>query len=178
MRGTDNESHRAGFWSGLCFHRTMSAELFMREAIKLADAGMASGHGGPFGCVIVRAGEIIGRGHNRVTSTNDPTAHAEITAIRDACASLEIFQLNDCELYTSCEPCPMCLSAIYWARIPTVYYGNTREDAAAIGFDDDFIYQQVPLAPEKRAIKMSPLLRADALASFQAWAKKTDKVRY
>src|SRR5665213_3325323 len=109
---------------------------------------------------------------------HDPTAHAEITAIRDACASLETFQLNDCELYTSCEPCPMCLSAIYWAHIPTVYYGNTREDAAAIGFDDDFIYQQVPLAPEKRAIKMSPLLRADALASFQAWAKKTDKVRY
>jgi len=150
----------------------------MREAIKLAEAGMQSGHGGPFGCVIVRNGEIVGRGHNRVTSTNDPTAHAEVTAIRDACANLETFQLTDCELYTSCEPCPMCLSAIYWARIPTVYYGNTREDAAAIGFDDDFIYQQVPLAPEKRAIKMSPLLREAALVSFKAWATKSDKIHY
>jgi tRNA(Arg) A34 adenosine deaminase TadA len=156
----------------------MSADQFMREAIKLAMAGMQSGHGGPFGCVIVRAGEIVGRGHNRVTSTNDPTAHAEVTAIRDACASLETFQLPDCELYTSCEPCPMCLAAIYWARIPTVFYGNTREDAAAIGFDDDFIYQQIPLAPEKRAVKMSPLLREAALESFRTWAKKTDKVRY
>lgn len=156
----------------------MSQEQFMREAIKLAEGGMQAGHGGPFGCVIVRQGEVVGRGHNRVTSTNDPTAHAEITAIRDACASLETFQLPDCELYTSCEPCPMCLSAIYWARIPTVYYGNTRADAAAIGFDDDFIYQQVPLAPEKRAVKMSPLLRELSLATFHAWAKKTDKVRY
>jgi guanine deaminase len=135
----------------------MSNENFMREAIKLADEGMASGRGGPFGCVVVRRGAIIGRGNNRVTSTNDPTAHAEVVAIRDACANLETFQLTDCELYTSCEPCPMCLSAIYWARIPTVYYGNTRQDAADIGFDDDFIYQQVPLAPEKRAIRMSAL---------------------
>jgi len=150
----------------------------MREAIKLAEDGMRSGRGGPFGCVIVRAGQVIGRGHNRVTSTNDPTAHAEVVAIRDACASLETFQLTDCELYTSCEPCPMCLSAIYWARIPTVYYGNTRTDAAAIGFDDDFIYQQVPLLPEKRAIKMSVLLREAAQATFRAWAEKSDKVRY
>ena len=150
----------------------------MREAIKLAEEGMKSGRGGPFGCVIVRQGQIVGRGHNRVTSTNDPTAHAEVVAIRDACANLETFQLTDCELYTSCEPCPMCLSAVYWARIPTVYYGNTRSDAAAIGFDDDFIYQQVPLPPEKRAIKMSPLLRDDAQATFKAWAGKSDKVRY
>jgi guanine deaminase len=164
-------------WSLLSWF-TMSQDQFMLEAIKLAEAGMQSGHGGPFGCVIVRAGEIVGRGHNRVTSTNDPTAHAEVTAIRDACANLETFQLTDCELYTSCEPCPMCLSAIYWARIPTVYYGNTRQDAAAIGFDDDFIYQQVPLAPEKRAIKMSPLLREAALVSFKTWAGKSDKVRY
>jgi guanine deaminase len=156
----------------------MSNENFMREAIKLADEGMASGRGGPFGCVVVRSGQIIGRGHNRVTSTNDPTAHAEVVAIRDACANLETFQLTDCELYTSCEPCPMCLSAIYWARIPTVYYGNTRTDAAAIGFDDDFIYQQVPLPPEKRAIKMQPFLRDAALASFQGWAAKQDKVKY
>jgi len=156
----------------------MSNEKFMREAIKLADDGMASGRGGPFGCVVVRRGEIVGRGHNRVTSTNDPTAHAEVVAIRDACANLETFQLTDCELYTSCEPCPMCLSAIYWARIPTVYYGNTRKDAADIGFDDDFIYQQVPLPPEKRAIKMSSFLRDAALASFKGWAAKTNKVKY
>jgi guanine deaminase len=156
----------------------MSQDQFMREAIKLAEDGMQSGRGGPFGCVIVRHGAVVGRGNNRVTSTNDPTAHAEVTAIRDACASLKTFQLTDCELYTSCEPCPMCLSAIYWARIPTVYYGNTRQDAADIGFDDDFIYQQVPLPPEKRAIKMSPHLRAEALLTFKSWAAKTDKVRY
>lgn len=156
----------------------MSHETFMREAIKLADEGMRGGRGGPFGCVVVRRGEIVGRGNNRVTSTNDPTAHAEVTAIRDACTNLQTFQLTDCELYTSCEPCPMCLSAIYWARIPTVFYGNTRQDAAAIGFDDDFIYQQVPLPPEQRAIRMNLCLRDEALGSFRAWSAKTDKVRY
>jgi guanine deaminase len=156
----------------------MTNDQFMREAIKLADAGMRSGRGGPFGCVVVRQGQIVARGSNRVTSTNDPTAHAEVTAIREACAALQTFQLTDCELYTSCEPCPMCLAAIYWARIPTVYYGNTRADAAAIGFDDDFIYQQIPLPPEKRAIRMEPLLRDAALAAFRAWANKPDKVRY
>ena len=129
----------------------MSNATYMREAVQLAEQGMRSGRGGPFGCVVVRRGEIVGRGSNRVTSTNDPTAHAEVVAIRDACTALQTFQLTDCELYTSCEPCPMCLSAIYWARIPQVYYGNTRADAAAIGFDDEFIYQQVPLAPEARA---------------------------
>jgi len=156
----------------------MSQKKFMREAIKLAEAGMRGRRGGPFGCVVVHKGEVIGRGHNRVTSTNDPTAHAEVVAIRDACANLETFQLDDCELYTSCEPCPMCLAAIYWARIPKVFFGNTRADAAAIGFDDDFIYQQVPLPPEKRAISMKPLLRAEALAAFREWAAKKDKVRY
>jgi guanine deaminase len=156
----------------------MNPEQFMREAIKLAEDGMRGGRGGPFGCVVVRRGEIVGRGNNRVTSTNDPTAHAEVTAIRDACASLQTFQLTDCELYTSCEPCPMCLSAIYWARIPTVFYGNNRQDAAGIGFDDDFIYQQVPLPPEQRAIAMKPLLRDEALITFKDWAAKTDKVRY
>ncbi len=150
----------------------------MREAIRLADDGMGQGRGGPFGCVVVRRGEIVGRGNNRVTSTNDPTAHAEVTAIRDACAHLKTFQLTDCEIYTSCEPCPMCLAAIYWARLPQVFYGNTRQDAAAIGFDDDFIYQQVPLPPEQRAIAMKPLLRDEALATFKNWAAKTDKVRY
>ena len=156
----------------------MNRETFMREAIKLADDGMRGGRGGPFGCVIVRRGEIVARGNNRVTSTNDPTAHAEVTAIREACTALKTFQLADCELYTSCEPCPMCLAAIYWARIPTVFYGNTRSDAAAIGFDDDFIYQQIPLAPDRRAIAMSPLLRDAAQSTFTAWAKKADKISY
>lgn len=156
----------------------MSSEAFMRAAIREAEAGMRGGRGGPFGCVIVRRGEIVARGHNRVTSTNDPTAHAEITAIRAACAQLETFQLDDCELYTSCEPCPMCLAAIYWARIPHIYYGNTRADAAAIGFDDDFIYQQIPLPPEQRSIAMRPLLREESLAAFREWQTKTDKVRY
>jgi tRNA(Arg) A34 adenosine deaminase TadA len=156
----------------------MSEEKFMREALHLAEVGMRGGRGGPFGCVIVRKGEIVGRGHNRVTSSNDPTAHAEVVAIRDACANLENFQLDDCELYTSCEPCPMCLSAIYWARIPRVFYGNTRTDAAAIGFDDDFIYQQVPLPPEQRTVKMQIFLRDEAQGAFKEWAAKTDKVRY
>jgi len=156
----------------------MSNATYMREAVQLAEQGMRSGRGGPFGCVVVRRGEIVGRGSNRVTSTNDPTAHAEVVAIRDACTALQTFQLPDCELYTSCEPCPMCLSAIYWARIPQVYYGNTRADAAAIGFDDGFIYQQVPLAPEARTVKMERLLRDEAQIAFQEWANKTDKVRY
>lgn len=153
-------------------------QQFMEEAIRLAEKGMNSGRGGPFGCVIVRKGEIVARGENRVTSSLDPTAHAEVTAIREACRELKTFQLNDCELYTSCEPCPMCLAAIYWARIPEVYYGNTRADAAAIGFDDDFIYQQIPLPPEARTIKMQPLLRESAQVGFKAWAEKTDKVKY
>ena len=156
----------------------MAEEKFMRAAVKLANEGMRSDQGGPFGCVIVRRGEIVARGNNRVTSTNDPTAHAEVTAIREACRELGTFQLTDCELYTSCEPCPMCLAAIYWARIPTVYYGNTRGDAAAIGFDDDFIYQQIPLPPEKRSIAMQPLLRDEAQAGFREWQAKPDKVRY
>jgi len=156
----------------------MSNATYMREAVQLAEQGMRSGRGGPFGCVVVRRGEIVGRGSNRVTSTNDPTAHAEVVAIRDACTALQAFQLTDCELYTSCEPCPMCLSAIYWARIPQVYYGNTRADAAAIGFDDEFIYQQVPLAPEARTVKMELFLRDEAQIAFREWANKTDKIRY
>lgn len=139
---------------------------------------MHRGRGGPFGCVIVRGNEIVGRGNNCVTSTNDPTAHAEVTAIREACKRLGTFQLRGCELYTNCEPCPMCLAAIYWARIPVVYYANTRTDAAAIGFDDDFIYQQVPLPAGERSVVMKPLLRDEALAGFRAWEAKPDKVRY
>jgi guanine deaminase len=156
----------------------MTEADFMREAIKEAEAGMRGGRGGPFGCVIVRRGEVIARGHNRVTSTNDPTAHAEVTAIREACRTLKTFELDDCELYTSCEPCPLCLAAIYWARIPRLYYGNSRGDAAAVGFDDEFIYQQIALPPEQRAIEMRPLLRDEALASFREWQAKTDKVEY
>jgi tRNA(Arg) A34 adenosine deaminase TadA len=156
----------------------MSQEQFMREAVRLAEEGMQAGRGGPFGCVVVRKGAIVGRGSNRVTSTNDPTAHAEVTAIREACGALRTFQLSDCKLYTSCEPCPMCLAAIYWARIPTVYYGNTRADAAAIGFDDDFIYQQVALPPDRRTVAMRPFLREETLATFQHWVAKPDKVRY
>ncbi|HYP16069.1 MAG TPA: nucleoside deaminase [Opitutus sp.] len=156
----------------------MTPDDFMREAIRLADAAVHQRRGGPFGCVIVRRGEIVARGNNAVTSTNDPTAHAEIVAIREACRALATFQLADCELYTSCEPCPMCLAAIYWARIPHVYFGNSRRDAAAIGFDDDFIYQQVPLPPERRTVRMTPLLREAALASFQTWSQTADKVPY
>lgn len=150
----------------------------MREAIQEAEAGMRAGRGGPFGCVIVRRGEVIARGSNQVTSTNDPTAHAEVTAIRAACRALGTFALPDCELYTSCEPCPMCLAATYWARIPTLYYANTRADAAAIGFDDDFIYQQIPLPLEQRSLQMRPLLRAEAQVAFREWQGKPDKVRY
>ena len=156
----------------------MRNEDFMREAIRLSVEGVRSGKGGPFGCVIVKGGRVVGRGNNQVTSTCDPTAHAEVVAIRDACRSLGSFQLEDCTLFTSCEPCPMCLSAIYWARIPTVYYGNTRGQAAEIGFDDDFIYDQIPLPPEKRRIAMRPLLAEEARDAFTEWAEKPDKVRY
>ena len=156
----------------------MSPEDFMREALKLAEDGVRSGHGGPFGCVVVRGSAIVGRGQNVVTSTNDPTAHAEVVAIREASRALGTFQLTDCELYTSCEPCPMCLAAIYWARIPRVFFGNTRADAAAIGFDDDFIHQQMGLPLEQRRLAMTPLLRAEAQAVFHAWAAKSDKVWY
>jgi tRNA(Arg) A34 adenosine deaminase TadA len=157
---------------------TRDKESFMREACRLAEEGLRGGRGGPFGCVVVRRGEVVGRGQNQVTSEQDPTAHAEVVAIRDACRGLGTFQLADCELYTSCEPCPMCLAAIYWARIPTVYYGNTRQDAAAIGFDDDFIYRQIPLPVAERTVRMESLLREEAQAAFRGWAEKPDKVRY
>lgn len=156
----------------------MSRETFMREAIREAEAGLRGGRGGPFGCVIVRRGEIIARGNNRVTSNHDPTAHAEIIAIREACRALNTFSLPECELYTNCEPCPMCLAAIYWARIPRIYYGNTRADAAAIGFDDSYIYEQLSFAPEMRALDMQALLRDEAQAAFREWQTKPDKVSY
>ena len=150
----------------------------MREAIRISIAKMRGNHGGPFGAVVVRRGKIIGRGWNRVTSTNDPTAHAEVTAIREACRRLKTFQLDDCELYTSCEPCPMCLSAIYWARLKRVYYANTRKDAAKIQFDDDFIYREVAAPISKRAIPMKQVLRKEAFKAFTEWQAKADKTPY
>jgi len=150
----------------------------MRKAIKLSLSKMRLNQGGPFGAVIVRKGKIVGRGWNRVTSTNDPTAHAEISAIRDACSRLKTFQLVDCELYTSCEPCPMCLAAIYWARLKNVYYANTRKDAAKIAFDDDLIYQEVAAPISRRKIPMKQLLRSEALKVFSEWKTKSDKIAY
>jgi tRNA(Arg) A34 adenosine deaminase TadA len=150
----------------------------MREAIRISIVKMRANCGGPFGAVVVRQGRIVGRGWNAVTSTNDPTAHAEVTAIRDACRRLKTFQLDDCELYTSCEPCPMCLAAIYWARLRRVYYGNTRKDAARIHFDDDEIYREVARPVSRRKIPMKSLLRTEALAAFAEWKAKTDKTRY
>ena len=151
---------------------------FMQEAIRVSIQKMRAGCGGPFGAVVVRKGKIVGRGWNQVTSTNDPTAHAEVSAIRDACKRLKTFQLDDCELYTSCEPCPMCLSAIYWARFKKVYYANTRKDAARIQFDDDFIYREVALPISRRKISMKQLLRSEALVAFKEWKNKADKIRY
>jgi tRNA(Arg) A34 adenosine deaminase TadA len=151
---------------------------FMRMAIRLSLSKMRGNHGGPFGAIVVRQNKIVGRGWNRVTSTNDPTAHAEISAIRDACQKLKTFQLDDCELYTSCEPCPMCLAAIYWARLKKIYYANTRKDAARIQFDDDLIYREVSQPIARRRIPMKQLLRAEALKVFVEWKQKADKICY
>jgi guanine deaminase len=151
---------------------------YMKEAIRISLQMMRRGQGGPFGAVVVKNGRVVGRGWNQVTSSNDPTAHAEMVAIRDACRRLKTFQLDDCELYTSCEPCPMCLSAMYWARLKKVYYGNTRADAAAIEFDDDFIYTEIPLPIAERKLPMKQLLHKEALAAFVEWKNKPDKVRY
>src|SRR2546425_13143609 len=149
-------------------------EKFMRMAIGLSLSKMRGNHGGPFGAIIVRDGQIVGRGWNRVTSTHDPTAHAEVSAIRDACKKLKTFQLGDCELYTSCEPCPMCLAAIYWARLKKVYYANTRKDAAKIAFDDDWLYQEVSAPISRRKLPMKQLLRREALKVFAEWHVKSD----
>jgi guanine deaminase len=151
---------------------------FMREAIRLSIQMMRRGKGGPFGAVIVNDNKIVGRGCNQVTSTNDPTAHAEIVAIRQACKRLKTFRLDECDMYTSCEPCPMCLSAIYWARIRSVFYGNTRKDAARIAFDDEFIYREVALPLGRRKLGMKQLLHREAIRAFQEWERKPDKVPY
>lgn len=151
---------------------------FMQEAVRLSGLSLRTGLGGPFGCVVVRDGVIVGRGNNQVTSTNDPTAHAEIVAIRDACKNLNSFQLDGCDIYTSCEPCPMCLGAIYWARPRKVYYANTRVDAANIGFDDDFIYQQISIPLDARNIPFQQMKTIEALQVFEAWKNKSDKIEY
>ena len=157
----------------------MTRELrFMLEAIELSRKGIAENHGGPFGCVIVKGNEVVGRGWNKVTSTNDPTAHAEVVAIREACNHLQTFQLEDCEVFTSCEPCPMCMGAIYWARPKKIYYGNSREDAAAIGFDDSLIYRELTTAINDRRIEMICLGSGEAFEVFEEWRQKPDKTPY
>ena len=157
---------------------TESQKTYMRQAIALAKNGMLAGNGGPFGCVIVKDGAIIGKGSNMVLKTNDPTAHAEVVAIREACKNLNHFQLEGCEVYTSCEPCPMCLGAIFWARPSKVYYACTKEDAADAGFDDDFIYQEIEIKPSERKIPMENLLRDESLEAFELWKEKGDKALY
>lgn len=149
----------------------------MREAIRLANESVEQG-GGPFGAVIVKDGEIIAGSSNSVTIDNDPTAHAEVNTIRKACQKLRTFDLSGCVIYTSCEPCPMCLGAIYWARISKIFYGNTRKDARDIDFADDFIYEELELPMEKRTLPIKPLLRDEALHTFRLWAAKTDKTEY
>lgn len=153
-------------------------EKFMREAIALSREGINNNEGGPFGCVIVKGDEIVGRGNNKVTSTNDPTAHAEVVAIRDACKKLGSFQLDDCEVYTSCEPCPMCLGAIYWARPKVIYFANNRTDAADAGFDDSMIYDEMAATIEQRKIPIKTLGREAALEVFNEWKEKSDKTAY
>jgi guanine deaminase len=151
---------------------------FMQMAVDLSSEGMNSGKGGPFGCVIVKNGEVVGKGSNSVSSTNDPTAHAEVMAIRDACKNLGTFQLTGCEVYTSCEPCPMCLGAIYWARPDIVYYSNDKVDAAEIGFDDQFIYEEIEKNPEERKIKFQKLKLSSAKSVFIKWKDKENKILY
>ena len=150
---------------------------FMKRAIELSIESVNNG-GGPFGCVIVKDEKIVSEGSNKVTSTNDPTAHGEIVAIREACKSINNFSLNGCELYSTCEPCPMCLAAIYWARVDKIYYANTRKDAQKIGFDDSLIYAEFEKNIDKRKIPMIQTMRNEALKAFELWDKKTDKVKY
>lgn len=155
----------------------MTKEELMRKAIALSIENVVNG-GGPFGAVIARDGKIVATGVNRVTANCDPTAHAEVSAIRAAAAKLGTFDLSGCEIYTSCEPCPMCLGAIYWAHLDRMYYGNNKHDAAAIGFDDAFIYEELELKPSDRKLPAEILLHEEALAAFRSWEEKTDKVAY
>ncbi len=149
----------------------------MHKAIQLSLIGSQEGIGqGPFGAVVVKDGKIVGQGHNNVIVNNDPTAHAEVVAIRDACKNLGTYELQGCEIYTSCEPCPMCLSAIYWAKLEKIYFGNTRNDAAEIGFDDAFLYKEIPLPLSERKIAIEPLERDEAQVAFLLWAKKENEI--
>lgn len=156
----------------------MVVENYMQEAIDLSVKNVTDNNGGPFGAVVVKDGKIIARGYNQVTSNNDPTAHAEVVAIREACKVLGTFQLTNCEIYTSCEPCPMCLGAIYWARPSRVYYANTKEDAAAINFDDDFIYKELAKPIQYRELQFKQVMRNEAQEAFMIWKNKTDKIEY
>jgi tRNA(Arg) A34 adenosine deaminase TadA len=153
-------------------------DFYMRKAIELSQSNMEKGCGGPFGAVIVKNGKIIGEGWNKVTSTMDPTAHAEVEAIREASKNINNFDLSGCEIYTSCEPCPMCLSAIYWSKISKIFYANTKKDAAKIHFADDFIYKEFEKSVSQRSIPMSRLLESEAIKVFQLWDKKADKISY
>jgi tRNA(Arg) A34 adenosine deaminase TadA len=151
---------------------------FMARAIQLSIDNVRSGRGGPFGAVVVKHGAIIGEAANQVTSTNDPTAHAEVLAIRAACQKLGAFDLDGCEIYTSCEPCPMCLGAIYWARLSRVYFANVGADASKIGFDDSRIYREIAKPPSQRKIPMIQMMREEALQAFHAWENKPNKIEY
>lgn len=156
----------------------MDQQYFMNKAVELSLENMREGKGGPFGAIIVKEGKIVGTGANHVTSENDPTAHAEVVAIRDACKNLGTFQLDGCEIYTSCEPCPMCLAAIYRVRPKAIYYANTRKDAADIGFDDDFLYEELKKDLENRSLPIHQLDKENALKVFDEWKKKSDKIEY
>lgn len=156
----------------------MTNNIFLETAIELSAKNIKNNLGGPFGAVVVKDGKIIGQGGNRVTSLNDPTAHAEIMAIRNACKNIGSFSLNGAKIYTSCELCPMCLAAIYWARISKIYYSNTRKDAAEIGFDDSYIYDQISILSEFRDIKMEKIESEQAKAVFNNWKNKTDRIEY
>jgi len=153
-------------------------QKWMNRAIELAENGMKAGHGGPFGCVVVKNGELLAEGHNEVILSNDPTSHAEIVAIRKACKKLNSFQLSGCDIYASCEPCPMCLGAIYWARPERVFFAANRKDAARIGFDDEFIYEELQIDPGSRSIPMIFTDNRKALELFKKWADKEDKTEY
>lgn len=155
----------------------MNKKELMKRACQLAEESVKRG-GGPFGAVIARNGEIISEGSNNVTIHNDPTAHAEVTAIRNATAKLGTYDLSGCEIFTSCEPCPMCLGAIYWTHIDKIYYGNNRKDAAMIGFDDDFIYKELALSPENRTLPSEVFMQKEASKAFDMWSKKEDKIEY
>jgi len=155
----------------------MTKDELMRKAIELSIDNVKNG-GGPFGAVIARDGEIIATGVNRVTANNDPTAHAEVSAIRDAASKLGTFDLSDCEIYTSCEPCPMCLGAIYWARLKKMYFANTKADAKKIGFDDSFIYDEFALPLNQRKLSSEDMMRNEAIKAFEMWEQKADKMKY